>query len=102
MRNFGANIRPAAIIDEAIGRRHRTPGFQHRRPRYQARFVIGPDLSSAVAGLRRSFARVMAARVIAKFGDTGAGPGGFGRFRQVGRASVFPVRDSRAVLYASG
>jgi hypothetical protein len=88
-------MRPAAIIDEGIGRRHRTPGFQHRQPRYQTRFVIGPDLSLAVAGLRGLFAPVMA-----KFGDTGAG--GFGHFRQVGRATVFPVRDSRAVLYASG
>jgi hypothetical protein len=60
MRNFRANIRPDAIIDEGIGRRHRTPGFQHRQPRYQTRFVIGPDLPSAVAGLRGLFARVMA------------------------------------------
>jgi hypothetical protein len=31
----------------------------------------------------------MAARVTAKFGDTGAGPGGFGRCRQVGSPSWF-------------
>ena len=98
MRNFRANIRPAAIIDEGIGRRHRTPGFQHRQPRYQTRFVIGPYLSPAAAGLRGSFAGVMAARVLAKFGDTGAGPGGFGHFRQVGSPSWARFRFSGSQL----
>ena len=98
MRNFRANIRPAAIIYEGIGRRHRTPGFQHRQPRYQTRFVIGPYLSPAAAGLRGSFAGVMAARVLAKFGDTGAGPGGFGHFRQVGSPSWARFRFSGSRL----
>jgi hypothetical protein len=101
MRNFGANIRPAAIIDEATGRRHWTPGFQHRRRQYQTRFVIVPDLSPAPFAITRGTGwRGLFARAMANLADAGAG--GFGRFRRVGRASVFPVRDSRAVLYASG
>ena len=86
MRNFGANIRPAAIIDEGIGRCHRTPGCPGSTPGFS---TGGPVSNSICRRPPRPACADCPRALIENLADIGAGATVSAIFARVGRACRF-------------